>query len=159
MQTLIILCVTMIGNFISICPLVSSAVGISPGDCHSTLVLLLPISVSSSIWQMEMQLRVKTKRLVAFLFPGPYPIHLGMGVNKIPSHPDSCCEEVYAYTTRKWSAIKGFNLPILTIRDHCQEASMIWIMSMPMQNGSREPMWKAGSGPCVQKGLVLILLL
>lgn len=36
MQTLIILCVTVIGNFISICPLESSAVGISPGDCQST---------------------------------------------------------------------------------------------------------------------------
>lgn len=36
MQTLIILCVTMIGNFISICPLESSAVGMSPGNCQST---------------------------------------------------------------------------------------------------------------------------
>lgn len=74
----------------------------------------------------------------SFPFPWTSPYSPGEWgkVNSFP--PRLLLGIVCAKLARRLAAIQCFNLPIWTIKDHCQEEPMIGNISVPMQNGSSE---------------------
>lgn len=82
----------------------------------------------------------------SFTFPWTSPYSPGERGKESSSPPRLLLWVVYAKPARQLAAIHYFNPPILTTKGHCQEAPMIWKVSMPRQNGSSENLesWAAG---------------